>query len=444
MAHSWVYGVPDPAEDAPTTSHATGVCVLRKFENDKILWGPCQVDTTHWQSDPAVLKTVTQNRWVVWGLQVLTLLGHSTPPHRGDFILEYGSSTTVAWVREDLKIIKGTQLLPKALGVITLSQGGGPLSEALSSLAESAPVLQKVSTLKALNLLKRLFNPRDLAKPAFQVSLPGWSILETVFLELGIEKSLEIARTCFRVVETHSGNWADFIAVLRFVIAQLLNQIYLPLQIPLAIVSIEDLFLCSSLEEMTATEYLELLRSIMNPFFWDRAVRAFNYFCSRCNEWHYLDSKGQSLWFKGGKGGTVKKKCRLNYQNQTVSKLLREGAGLSGAGIYLAEGLLGKTGQHVFLARNYSRGNVFKVLGPFFENPSNGAFALPVGAFYFYGQGCNPKISLDSLAFLEILLENPKPVEVVSKVMDALPVPYSKERDCISIEISLDGKVQVH
>ena len=370
--------------------------------------------------------------------------------------MEYGSSAAVAWAREDFCTLKATSQFPGACGVGTIARGGIALADCLSQTEASWGVLGKSST----QPLQDLFSREALYHPACAVSLPAWEILKEVLCRNRFEKSLDIAAACHNEAVAVDGKWDTFVALYRYVTMQLMNWYWGP-RVPFTITSLEDISTTSGLGEFYIADPYSLQKqkgvahgahpSLVQEVCDARPsrgwpARVLNFPCQnsfdRCGKWHFINSSGIQLGNPTG-GGNIPKKCRLRMNKYPrVKDALILGGGLSGVSAYYLFGLLGKSGTFCFLARDYSKGLVFEVLHGALQDVENQTYPLPYGSFYLYGKGCDPKVSIDSLVLLEILLRSDKPDAIVRTVLDAAPVPYEGPYETHVI-VSLSGEVQV-
>lgn len=419
--------------DQRSDAYLRGSDVLQKLPQEKIVWDPGNYNFADLSTNASLLRFCQKHPWTKMGNAVLQKLGVVVPrvPKRA-LLIEYGSSHNVAWVREDLKLLKVISLIPNGVGVIMLSNGNGSLEESLG-----------VSRSKALTAFKELFPPGILWQAPAKASLPKREKLLEAYASLGISEGLKVIAAVYDEVSKNRGTWADFVAVYRYVIAQLINMRF-GSKVPLVIVSLEDFLVQTNrLKGISISEYLSALRqSLGGDFAWVREVRALNYPCQHCQGWHFVTSKG-NCW--QGQGQSVKKKCRLKNFGQTkLNKVLEQGAGLSGAGIYMAFGELGGQSAICTLARDYSKGKVFQILENYLKHEANGLHLLPVGSFHLYSEGNESGISVDSLVFWEYLRRlGGKASSEFAQIWQALPVPFTRRGEETHIRLCMNGRLEI-
>ncbi|MCA9391691.1 hypothetical protein KC614_00615 [candidate division WWE3 bacterium] len=362
-----------------------------------------------------------------------------TQQNPGTYIVEYGSSSAVAWVREDIALLRAVSMLPRAVGVVTLAKGGLSLADSLTDTQASFGLLDGAGDLRSL------FTTEQLYRPAGQVPLPRWSDFRSMYRSFGFSASMEIIKACFDVTAARS--WFDFVGVYRYVTGQFVRSL---LAIPneWRVVSGEDLFLSADeIAQATVTDFAKTVRDAARIASWQRAPRVLNFPCqnnvSPCDHWHYINARGRQVGYSPGHGADVPKKCRVRSPQQTtVGQAITYGAGLSGMALYYAMGVLGNLSDHVILARDYSKGQVYRVLESFLRDKSNRLHVIPYGATYLYARGSDPAKSLDSLVLLEVLLRSGKPADIVRQIFAGFPVPYKSPHE-VFVELDLDGTVTV-
>ena len=349
----------------------------------------------------------------------------------------------MAWVREDLNLLKAVSLIPNAVGVITLARGNGSLGESLKTMAESYLTVG-MQRQKALAVLQSLFPQDVLWQAPAKAPLPKKERLLETYSELGISENLKVVETVHDEVTRSNGSWADFVAVYRYVVAQLINVSF-GLSVPLAVVSLEDLLMRNTmLGQIPVSKYCSMLRDALGgDHWWVREVRGLNYPCQRCKDWHHMSSGGKC---QKGRGQQVKKKCKFRQTGQiTLTQILEKGVGLSGAGVYMAFGELGSENAIFTLARDYSRGRVYEVLKTYLKNEANGLHLIPIGSLYLYADGGSKSgISVDSLMFWEFLARlGDEANGEFAQIWQALPVPFTKRGEEIRVMLCIDGKVKI-
>lgn len=421
-------------------AYLRGSDVLRKLPQEKVIWNPIGFNFANLATNGSLVQFCLNHPWTKMGNIVLARMGVKPPSIPNNALLvEYGSSHNLAWVREDLKLLKMVSLVPNGVGVIMLSKGNGSLEESLETMTKSFGW----SKAKGLKMFKALFPQETLWQAPAKAPLPKREKLLGTYVSLGISKTLEVVTAVYDEVAKSRASWADFVAVYRYVLAQLINVQFGP-KVPLVIVSVEDFLVQTNrLKNISISEYLSGLRqSLGGDFDWIREIRALNYPCQNCQNWHHVTSKG-NCW--QGQGQSVKKKCRLkNFDQTKLTEVLEKGAGLSGAGIYMAFGELGRQSTICTLARDYSKGKVFQMLKSYLEDPQNGLHLLPVGSFYLHSEGSESGISVDSLVFWEFLARlGSKANAAFSQIWHALPVPFTKRGEETHIRLCVGGSLEI-
>lgn len=417
-----------------------GVTQLKRLGSDRVLWDlPRKEVVSTWQA-PRLLDFARANSLTVLGNEIARSLGWSRPIVPGLYPIEYGSSSAVAWIREDLVMMNALTQMPGSVGLLTLAKGGVSLRESLLQTVGSWGVLGG----NVGGAITGLFTRDELYSPACWASLPRWSEFWRLLESSGFSAVKEVVQKCYMAVE--GGSWFDFVGLYRHVTGQYLSKV-LGLSVEMTTMAGEDVALTSqAIAKMSINELARMVGDAARIGSWQQSPRVLNFPCqakSRCDHWHYLNTRGRQVGYKPGAGADVPKPCRIRSpQLVSVRDAITLGAGLSGMGIYFVAGMLGQEGEHLVVARDYSKGQIYRVLSRFFEDNSNRLRVLPYGATYIFGKGCDPKVSIDGLVLLEILLRSKNPKRILTQVFEALPIPYAEAEET-HIEIGLDGTVNI-
>lgn len=394
----------------------------------------------------AVLKTLPQDK-IVWNAQ-----GISGP-------IEFGSTSAVAWLREDLALIIALANNPGATGNITLARGGISLEHCLEDTIASMPILNGNT-----KLLMQLFTQAQLRMPAGVIKLPPWPDIKKVYLAMGLRAklTLDVASVAHQTASRNGNTWAEYVKAYRLAVVQELIRIAKLPQLGTRITSafVEDIILDAELGDtllFSPEQWIAGIRtsrgglaqqiaSAMGIYDNGSGIRIINFPCQNtknpCENMHFIDIHGRQRGHKG-LGDEVPKRCRLkNLRALTLSDIFALGGCVSGAALYYLWGQLGERATFSFLTQDYSRGGVYAVLGPAFNSPTNRAKAIPFGAFYVYSKGCDPKKSIDSLVFLELLMRNVSPERMLRELLGAVPLPYSGPVETY-VEIDKDGTLTI-
>ncbi|PIZ47591.1 hypothetical protein CO180_02300 [candidate division WWE3 bacterium CG_4_9_14_3_um_filter_41_6] len=364
-----------------------------------------------------------------------------------DTVIRYGSSSSVAWVREDLELLRAMQFLPGSKGQITVGYGGGGLANSLSNIHQSWTSLRGVS----VNKLKLLFSSDQLQRAPGCVSLPRWhDQLEPALSEYGFTSALELLWMSYDdCIMQHGENasFSDWVCAYRSKILSLLADT-LGQRCPL----VSSLSTIMVPPEILGLSVSDLIRGVRESYEFgyrliNKPVRVLNFPCQKiqdtCSCWHFINLNGEQLGHISG-GGPIAKKCRLKgVGGLTVQAVIDQGGGPSGALIYYLQGIAGNNQNVVVLARDYSKGNVYEVLRSFLEDPQNRTSVFPVGSFNLFTTGTNPKISVDSAVLYEIAGRTGSLAKLLDQLMSVVPIPFEGGYE-MYVELALDGNISVN
>lgn len=419
--------------------------VLYEMLGQKIIWQPEGFNFGEIRTEQELIRWCQTNPWVQVGNKVLQSLGFR-PPSWGEVerLVEGGASTTSSWVYEDLVLLEAIRRIPGSAGVITVGSGNGAFRNSLDELVDSFKVFKALG-FNEENFMVEMLNsfPRETwSLPPGFVRVPTGFIPVPTSGRFSLSAGMgEIPRLIFETWGSEM-SWADFTAVQRYIFAQLINLTFGP-KLPLTVVCLEDFILATTtMGDWTLEEYLRNLRSAASLWHESRSVRAINYPCQHCHDWHYLTSKGV-CFAQEPKGVQVRKVCWLRpLKTLRLKNVFSGGAGLSGMGLYLAFGEIGKKFSFISLARDYSKGEVYQVLKSFLAEPTNGLYLFPVGAVYLYGTNTKSEWGLHSMIFWKILQRIPYPGRLVAQIRENLPVPLG-EISPIWLELGKNGELKI-